>query len=158
MFHLLRGGSSAVTAFFLKLMLKTPASVRAEIPLFLAFEFFCTIHSTPEAPNSYGNNQNTNILSLIKNTALPKSTRNPSMTGRVHFASVCTYFYVTELMGAFIKFSLMELKQTPGFPSCSITKATYYLLYQGWQGGPQQSLTQHLLRRKCLSAPGFLHP
>lgn len=135
-------------------MPKTPASVHAEIPLLLAFDFFCTIHSTPEAPNSYGNNQNPNILTLIKSTALPKSARNHSVTGRVHFASVCTYFHVTESMGAFIKFSLIELKQTLGFPSCSVTKATYYLSYPGWQGGPQQALTQRLLRRRCLSAQG----
>lgn len=81
-----------------------------------------------------------------------------SMTESVHFASVCTYFHVTESMGAFIEFRLVELKQTPCFPFCSITKATYYLFYQGWQWGPLQNLAQHLLRRKCLSARGFSWP
>lgn len=61
-------------------------------------------------------------------------------------------------MGAFIKSSLIELKQTPCSPACPIAKATYYLFYQGWQGGPQQNLTRHLLRRKCLSGPGFSLP
>lgn len=150
--------NSIVSRVLLSWCQKTPASICAEKSLLLTLGFFCTIHYNPEALNSYGNNQNTNILSLIKSPALPKSARNYSMTGRVHFANVCTYFHVAESMGAFIKFSPVELKPTPCFPSCSITAATDYLFHWGWQGGPQQSLTQHLLGRKRLSAQAFSLP